>query len=97
MGKALIRFGITVVALDAFLLLFAEIVLQEKPYRLVQNIALAGVALLALGVALRIAARAGDRLRMQTANRCRKCGAAIPRGQTYCYRHTQELRESGAP
>ncbi|UCF81282.1 MAG: hypothetical protein JSV08_02395 [Acidobacteriota bacterium] len=97
MANALIRFGITVVALDAFLLLFAEMVLHERPYRLVQGIALAGVALLALGVVLRIVGRAGDRLRMQAANRCLKCGAAIPRGQVYCYRHTQELREGGAP
>jgi hypothetical protein len=97
MANALIRFGITVVALDALLLLFAEVVLQEQPYRLVQNIALAGVALLALGVVLRIAGHATDRLRMQTANRCLKCNAAIPRGQTYCHRHMQELREGGAP
>ncbi len=96
MANALIRFGITVVALDAFFLLVAELVLHERPYRLVQNIALAGVALLALGVALRIASRATDRFRMQVAHRCLKCGTAISRGQTYCYRHTQELREGGA-
>ena len=96
MANALIRFGITVVALDAFFLFVAEVVLHEQPYRLVQNIALAGVALLALGVTLRIAGRATDRLRMQVAHRCLKCGTAISRGQIYCYRHTEELREGGA-
>jgi hypothetical protein len=96
MGNPLIRFGITVVALDAFFLFVAEVFLHEQPYRLVQNIALAGVALLALGVVLRIAGRASDRLRMQVAHRCLKCGVAISRGQTHCYRHTQELREGGA-
>ena len=95
MGNSLIRFGIIIVALDAVFLFVAETVLHEQPYRLVQNIALAGVAVLALGVVLRIAGRASDRLRMQISTRCRKCGVAIPRGQTYCYRHTQELREGG--
>ena len=95
MANSLIRFGITIVALDAFFLLFAEMVLHEQPYSLVRNIALAGVALLALGVVLRIAGRASDRFRMQIAHRCQKCGVAVSRGQTYCYRHLQELREGG--
>ncbi len=96
MGNSLIRFGITVVALDAVFLFVAEVFLHEQPYRLVQNIALAGVALLALGVTLRIAGRAAGRLSMRTAHRCLKCRTAIPRDQIYCYRHTQELREGGA-
>lgn len=91
MANMLVRLGVYVVTLAVTYLVVAEIWFEAKPYARVQQIAVAGVALMGIGFLLRIASRAADKMSVMRAGKCIVCKMRIPRGHEYCFRHARDL------
>jgi hypothetical protein len=96
MGKRISRWGLGIILLALSIMLFNEFFLKEEVMGLVVKLGVLGGALAVLGMVIEAAARASVRVsNLLESHHCARCSIVIPRGQTFCYRHSEEIKDKG--
>jgi hypothetical protein len=89
MGRILRNFGLTILAVTAWLLIAEEAEWVTNAYLNMSIPMLAGAGAVSLGLGLLLSLFTPVRQKLRR-GRCARCGAKIERGQSYCLDHLRE-------